>query len=701
MNWKSYGDALRHHATISRHRFLLLIAGGKSWRVQVAKDILGPVAATWITDRKINGEKTIKSAQAIQLLGQETDSIVYDGDPQIDADALGIVSGTISGGGLLILLTPLAEKFSAYSTSRFHRRLFRILSQTNRKFNIIQGEHTPDLEHLSVQAAVRPEPVTGTEMAATPDQKRAVEAINHVLSGQRKRPAVLVADRGRGKSAALGIAAGQLLVAGKKNILVTGHSRSSVDAVFRHASAITPEASSRLHWIDPDRLIQTMPDCDLLLIDEAASLHLHKLEALLKRYPRIAMATTVHGYEGTGRGFLLRFHTILGDLTRGWKKVQLTTPIRWSIRDPLENLVNELLILDAELPTITDDEHTPDRFRIEKVAIDSVYNHEHVLREIFSLLVLAHYKTRPKDLQHLLDNPDLQLYRFVVDTRSGSITAAVSVLIEEGKLTREQGVAIFKGESRPPGHVLGEILASQLGLPLAATLKMGRIMRIVVHPELRRRGMGSRLIERLCREAQADFDMIGTNFSLSPGLAQFWKRCGFDPVRIGLSRSAEGGSNSAMFLRPFSEKGISIFDGARSSYALNLPDQLKTTLRGAEAAIVRELIRDESLLFRDPDSQVLNAIAGYCFGSRPGESIPAPLNQLATNGLVSGQIGEADLIVERVLQGRPWQQCPALRGDQGRRHGSQRIRHAVVSYLQMVLGDDLEAAFDGIIKDIP
>ena len=46
---------------------------------------------------------------------------------------------------------------------------------------------------------------------------------------------MLLADRGRGKSAALGIAAAQLLQGQARRIGVTGSNRQSVDCVFKHA----------------------------------------------------------------------------------------------------------------------------------------------------------------------------------------------------------------------------------------------------------------------------------------------------------------------------------------------------------------------------------------------------------------------------------------------------------------------------------
>ena len=46
----------------------------------------------------------------------------------------------------------------------------------------------------------------------TADQQRAVDAVVRVVTGHRRRPVVLTSDRGRGKSAAFGIAAAQLTI---------------------------------------------------------------------------------------------------------------------------------------------------------------------------------------------------------------------------------------------------------------------------------------------------------------------------------------------------------------------------------------------------------------------------------------------------------------------------------------------------------
>ena len=77
----------------------------------------------------------------------------------------------------------------------------------------------------------------------------------------------------------------------------------------------------------------------MVMIDEAAAIPLPLLTAVVKNCSRLALATTVHGYEGTGRGFELRFGPLLSSQTRGERRVTLTTPVRWAAGDPLERFI--------------------------------------------------------------------------------------------------------------------------------------------------------------------------------------------------------------------------------------------------------------------------------------------------------------------------------------------------------------------------
>ncbi|BBI53235.1 hypothetical protein HORIV_56560 [Vreelandella olivaria] len=70
------------------------------------------------------------------------------------------------------------------------------------------------------------------------------------------------------------------------------------------------------------------------MVDEAAAIPAALLGQWLTAFPRIAFATTVHGYEGSGRGFALRFRATLDRLTPQWKALTLNAPIRWRSGDP-------------------------------------------------------------------------------------------------------------------------------------------------------------------------------------------------------------------------------------------------------------------------------------------------------------------------------------------------------------------------------
>ncbi|MFP3366547.1 hypothetical protein R0J93_23165, partial [Pseudoalteromonas sp. SIMBA_148] len=60
----------------------------------------------------------------------------------------------------------------------------------------------------------------------------------------------------------------------------------------------------------------------------------------------------VHGYEGTGRGFQLRFRHHLERQCPGWQALEMTTPVRWAPGDPLEALTDDLLLLSAQPPEL-------------------------------------------------------------------------------------------------------------------------------------------------------------------------------------------------------------------------------------------------------------------------------------------------------------------------------------------------------------
>ncbi|MCG6282997.1 tRNA(Met) cytidine acetyltransferase, partial [Vibrio diabolicus] len=125
-------------------------------------------------------------------------------------------------------------------------------------------------------------------------QAEAIAQVVRVVEGHRKRPLVLTADRGRGKSSALGIAAAQLMQSRSLNIIVTAPTLANVAPLFQHAARCLPLAqaskgalhyqASQLRFMAPDEIILHQPECDVLLVDEAAALPLPMLMTFVERY---------------------------------------------------------------------------------------------------------------------------------------------------------------------------------------------------------------------------------------------------------------------------------------------------------------------------------------------------------------------------------------------------------------------------------
>lgn len=99
---------------------------------------------------------------------------------------------------------------------------------------------------------------------------------------------------------------------------------------------------STVSYFAPDELIRDSYSLDLLCIDEAAAIPAPMLLALTERYSRLVFSTTINGYEGTGRGFEIKFKKQLALLRPNFHSVEMIQPIRWSEFDPLENWLSSV-----------------------------------------------------------------------------------------------------------------------------------------------------------------------------------------------------------------------------------------------------------------------------------------------------------------------------------------------------------------------
>lgn len=691
-------ERLLEAARTARHRRLAVLSGTPSWSRRAARRFLSAhlhLEAAWIGEDAAAGLSAIPYPRAKVLVGAELDVLVYDAFSGFDPDAFGAVSGTVTGGGLILLLAPPLEAWPRHvdpaverialagyppDRSRLLERVSRLLAASDDAWLWREGAEPPPVQMPS------PTPPKATRPAdsdcLTKDQAAAVSALLRIWDDERGA-LVLTADRGRGKSAALGLAAGRLVRRDGARVTVTAPRRSAVEPVFRHARAalgLAPAAGGtirkgrgELEYTAPDDLIRRPRRAELLLVDEAAGIPAPLLTSLLQRYPRVAFATTLHGYEGTGRGFAIRFRDSLDRLAPGWRQLTLTTPVRWAADDPVERLVARALLLDADAAEDRQVRACLDgRAAYRQLNRDSLAGDEGLLRQVFGLLVNAHYRTTPTDLRNLLDGPTVGVHVL----QSGATVLAAAVTIDEGPFASALADAIWLGLRRPHGHLLPQSLCFHAGLREAAALRHRRVMRIAVHAAVRRRGYGSRLLGGIVAAAGEEVDTVGTSFGATADLLGFWRRAGFTLARIGIRREASSGTHAAMLVRGLSDPGRRLERAAARRLAADLPVLLAGPLSDVAAELRPHLPGGESTAAGTADSEDYLIAYGFAHGNRTLAACLAPLNRIAR--LQSGSLEGT----ERALLAHGCSTKPATADSLPRREADLRLREGFTRLLQ-------------------
>ena len=566
-------DQFQRRCRDNHHRGLVVVSGSLEWTTTTANTILKSLPHLTF--------KTIEDGvSATKLLGDETAGILFNAFYGLNLNALAISAGTIKGGGLLILLCPALEKWSGFNDPEYQRLLAhpytaadvdgRFLQRFQQQLKddtntIIVTEGRPE-RTFEIPKKINTSHAVAIEPYANLQQAESVEAILSIIN-QEQHAVIITADRGRGKSTALGFAAAKLLQQDNIQIVLTAPSPNATKAVFKHAINDDIQASknrlktktSQLRFISPDELILKLPSAQILFIDEAAAIPIPLLIEILAHYPRVVLTTTVHGYEGTGRAFSERFGKLLDEQKLTWSKHELQMPIRFATQDPLEDFIHNSLILNSSLET----RYSATNTHCALLDRDQLVTDEDQLRELFGLLMLAHYKTRPDDLRHLLDAPNLDV--FVIKSQEQILGTAM--VAREGQLDENLILSIMAGKRRPKGHLLPQTLAFYCHLPEAAKLSSARVIRIAIHPGLQRRGLGNQLLTHIEKHYQdSNTDIIGSSFGLEPGIQSFWQQAGYDCVRVGQKRNAASGYLSGLLIKGLCAAGEKICLQAKNQH---------------------------------------------------------------------------------------------------------------------------------------
>ena len=571
-------------------RRLLVLSGEERWCFDHALKLRDALPGDWLWISPQPDAENHCSPSALQtLLGREFRHAVFDARHGFDAAAFAALSGTLKAGSWLVLLLPVWDEWEnqpdadslrwsdcpdPIATPHFVQHFKRVLTANNDA--ILWRRNQPfSLAHFTPRTDWHP--ATG---APQPEQQQLLQQLLTMPPGV----AAVTAARGRGKSAL----AGQLISRIAGRAIVTAPAKASTDVLAQFAG-------EKFRFIAPDALLASDEQADWLVVDEAAAIPAPLLHQLVSRFPRTLLTTTVQGYEGTGRGFLLKFCARFPHLHR----FELQQPIRWAQGCPLEKMVSEALVFDDENFT-----HTPQGNIVISAFEQTLWRSEpETPLKVYQLLSGAHYRTSPLDLRRMMDAPG----QHFLQAAGGNEIAGALWLVDEGGLSQELSQAVWAGFRRPRGNLVAQSLAAHGSNPLAATLRGRRVSRIAVHPTRQREGTGRQLIAGALQYIH-DLDYLSVSFGYTEELWRFWQRCGFVLVRMGNHREASSGCYTAMALLPMSDAGKQLAE--REHYRLRRDAQALAQWNGEMLPV--DPLNDAVL----SDDDWLE-LAGFAFTHRP------------------------------------------------------------------------------------
>ncbi|XP_002022450.2 RNA cytidine acetyltransferase isoform X1 [Drosophila persimilis] len=478
-------------------------------------------------------------------------------------------------------------------------------------------------------------------LCKTYDQANAVaQFIEALVDKQLKPPMSLTAARGRGKSAALGLSIAAAVAFGYVNVYVTSPHPENLITLFEfvlkgfdaleyqeHADYtiirstnadykkaiirinITRSSRQTIQYIAPSDT-HLLNAADLLLIDEAAAIPLPLVKKMIGPY-LVFMASTINGYEGTGRSLSLKLISQLQKENNARPPLKLDESIRYQENDDIERWLINLLCLDAStVPSISSGCPTPDVCELYYIDRDALFSYhkaaESFLHRLVSIYVSSHYKNTPNDLQMMSDAPAHHLFCLLGPVQRLDQLPEILVVIQvslEGQISSKSISESLGRGKKAAGDLIPWNIAEQYGDVDFPKLCGVRIVRVATHPNYQRMGYGKRaiqllkdyyagrhtnldldrptaskdggqngieeveeeqlsllkeqirprkniptLLQRLHERTPEPVDYIGTSYGLTPELLKFWKSAGFVPVYLSQKANELTAEHSCIML---------------------------------------------------------------------------------------------------------------------------------------------------------
>ncbi len=539
-------------------------------------------------------------SEVFRRLGEEYDYVILDVYEVLRPNIVAASAEMIKAGGALILLTaewnswnptPLPEEssegvFSKYIRERilkahplFHYDCVREKTvQIKYPKNLVVTSRIERIDFRRFRAHKQL-----IKLCATEEQAIFLDKFVELMKGKGR---VLLAkgDRGRGKSSALGLALAQAILARHiGNAVVTAPSLETVQSIMKILKKALTALNIKYRVIEKNGLTKTIygpwfkvefkepylaEGYALTVIDEASALGIARLRRIMWKARKVIAATTIHGYEGSGHVLeQMVLKNIPSPIIVNFKE-----PIRYGLNDPLEQWLYETFLLNIEPYSVSEG-----KIRYSKINKEDLIRNQEILRRIYGLLVIAHYRNMPDDLVSLLDAKHHKVRALIND--KGEIIAVAQLALEKGQ------------EKVDIGKVKGLLIIDKFakyGVNKALNTEGIRVVRIAVHPNLQRRGYGSFLLRKIEEEFK-DSDWIASIFSRNDVL-HFWVKNDYTVFYISPRYNRVTGEKNIAVIKPLNEFFGKIFENIVFLFKRKLVFASSSVYRDLQAEVLMEAI---------------------------------------------------------------------------------------------------------------
>lgn len=544
---------LMQQLVTNKHRQLFIICGEHDWAIHQLRVLFEPLFDNGILLSKHPALSSARWPEHLhEILGQEFPFALYDGYFGVFPNTLAALSGTVQAGGVLAVILPDISQWASWYDPALTTWLSYGATQHDSQFlkrwqKIIPSLPISLLSQTHGATLKVPTESHFDTLGALQEQSKTVDILKRHLQKKTSLPCLLSADRGRGKTSALGFLVADMP---QDNFIICAVQYRAVKSCFKHLAHRLnlpyngyEKQLANLQYIPPDQLCDTQTKDTIVLVDEAAAIPVPILIQIEQQSAQCVFASTLIGYEGNGRGYTLKFAKYLEGKYPNYLKLTLAQPIRYNPNDPLEQAINQLFALDSHY-TQTQLTNTASPRHVELTA-QLLSDDESLLKQVFSLLVLAHYQTTVNDLRQLLDSPSQRIFATKIERQ----VVGICLVNIEGGLDKTIQKEIASNTRRPQGHLLAQQLYHVQGQQFFLSSHCARIIRIAIAPELHNRRLGSQLLSFVEQMLSDTVDYFGSSFGCEQSLLNFWHANDYQLVKLGYKKDKASGQYAAMVIK--------------------------------------------------------------------------------------------------------------------------------------------------------